>query len=187
MKLVLASGSPRRRELLDMIGIEGYTIMPDTCDEEIVPGLPPGPTVCGIALKKAKNVSLLCCEDDIILAADTLVFIDGCLLGKPRGAEDAAGMLRRLSGRKHTVYTGVAIVRGDVYMTGAEMTDVYFRDITENEIAAYVSTGEPMDKAGAYGAQGRAAIFIERVDGDFFNVMGLPLCRLSTMLRNFGI
>jgi len=96
-------------------------------------------------------------------------------------------MLRRLSGRRHTVYTGVALLRGDVHITGAEATDVFFREIPDSEITAYVNTGEPMDKAGAYAAQGRGAVFIERLEGEFFNVMGLPLCRLTIMLRELGV
>jgi septum formation protein len=187
MKIVLASGSPRRSELLKMIGIEGFSVIPDDSEEEITPGLSPELTVCKIALQKATNVSQLCGDDDIIIAADTLVYLDGTPISKPENTDEAAAMLRALSGRRHTVYTGVALVRGEVHITGAESTDVYFRDISDREISAYIKTGEPMDKAGAYGAQGRGAVFVERVEGEFFNVMGLPLCRLSVMLRSFGI
>ena len=187
MGFVLASGSPRRRELLEMIGIKDFKVIPDSGPEEMIPGISPELTVCGIALKKALNVSLLCDKDDIILAADTLVYLDDTPLGKPGSAEEAASMLKALSGRKHTVFTGVALVRGDMHITEAEMTDVYFREISAGEIAAYIATGEPADKAGAYGAQGRGSVFINRIDGEFFNVMGLPLCRLSVMLRDFGV
>jgi len=185
--IVLASGSPRRLELLKMIGIKDFKVIPDTDEEELLPGLSPELTVCKIALQKAKNVSALCEEDDIIIAADTLVYLNGTPLGKPDSPAGAALMLKQLSGRRHTVYTGIALLRSGVHITGAEKTAVYFRDISDREIYEYVKTGEPMDKAGSYGAQGRGAVFIERLDGDFFNVMGLPLCRLSIMLRNFGI
>jgi len=170
-----------------MIGIGDFTVIADNAEEEITPGLSPEQTVCEIALQKATNVSRLCDDSDIIIAADTLVYIDGQPLAKPEDTEDAARMLRMLSGRPHTVYTGVAIIKGDVRVTASEKTDVYFRTMTENEILAYIDTGEPMDKAGAYGAQGRGSVFVERVEGEFFNVMGLPLCRLSVMLKDFGI
>ena len=187
MGIVLASGSPRRRELLDMIGIGDFIVIADESAEIVPPGLSPEETVCSIALGKAKNVSLFCNDDDIIIAADTLVYLDGRPLGKPDGPECAGEMLRQLSGRRHTVYTGVAILRGDVNTTEVVKTDVYFREISDSEICDYVESGEPLDKAGAYGAQGRGSVFVERIDGDFFNVMGLPLCRLSIMLREFGI
>ena len=187
MALVLASGSPRRFELLRMIGAPDFKVIPDTSAEEMPPGLSPERTVCGIALSKANNVSHFCGDDDIIIAADTLVYLDGRPLGKPDGPLDAARMLAELSGRRHTVFTGVAILGDGKHITAAEATDVYFREISGSEIDAYVKSGEPMDKAGAYAAQGRGAVFVERVDGDFFNVMGLPLCRLTTMLREFGV
>ena len=187
MGIVLASVSPRRFELLKMTGIEDFRVIPDDSEEVITPGLSPERTVCEIALKKAVNVSRLCSGDDLIIAADTLVYIDGRPIAKPGGPTEAAAMLRTLSGRMHTVFTGVALLRGGARVTDAVLTDVYFRELSDSEIAAYVETGEPMDKAGAYAAQGRGAVFIERVDGEFFNVMGLPLCRLSVMLKEFGI
>ena len=186
MGLVLASGSPRRSEMLKMIGIHDFRILPDNSDEAIEPGESPEQTVCRLALQKALNVSYLCDLSDTIVAADTLVYLDGVPLAKPSDRADAAIMLRALSGRKHTVYTGLAIVKGETQTVVAELTDVYFRELNEAEILAYVDTGEPMDKAGAYAAQGRGAVFIERVDGEFFTVMGLPLCRLTVMLRDFG-
>jgi len=187
MKIVLASGSPRRRALLQMIGIEDFRVIPADDEEEILPGLSPGQTVSSIALQKAKIVSRLCDSADIIIAADTLVYLNGRPIAKPGSDEEAAEMLKELSGRRHSVYTGVVLLKGDVHVSGVEVTDVYFREISDREISAYVKTGEPMDKAGAYAAQGRAAVFIERIEGEFFNVMGLPLCRLSTMLRDFGV
>ena len=187
MSIVLASGSPRRRELLKMIGLEDFRIIADTSDEEISPGLSPEEQVCSLSLQKAQNVGRLCGADDIIIAADTLVYLGDKPMGKPVSESDAVVMLAELSGRMHSVYTGVTLIKGNKQMTAAERTDVYFRDVSENEIAAYVKTGEPMDKAGSYAAQDRAAIFIERIDGEFFNVMGLPLCRLVTMLKEFGV
>ena len=187
MKIVLASGSPRRRELLQMIGIADFAVIPDETEEQALPGLSPERTVIEIAMMKAKNVSRFCDSDDIIIAADTLVYIDGVPLGKPADTKEAADMLRRLSARHHTVHTGVAIIKGEESAACAERTEVFFRDLTDAEISAYIKTGEPMDKAGAYGVQGGGAVFVERIEGDFFSVMGLPLCRLSIMLREFGI
>jgi len=187
MGIVLASGSPRRRELLNMVGLGGFTVIPDGAAEDVPQGLSPEQAVCSIALQKAKNVSRSCGAEDVIIAADTLVYLDGKPFGKPESPADAAEMLRALSGKRHTVYTGIALLKGDYCVTCPETTDVYFRDITDREILAYVSSGEPMDKAGAYAAQGRGAVFVERIEGDFFNVMGLPLCRLFVMLRDFGV
>ena len=187
MGIVLASGSPRRRELLDLIGIGGYRIIADDSEENIPEGSTPEQTVSEIALQKAKNVSRFCDDDDIIIAADTLVYLDGDPLGKPESPADAEAMLRKLSGRGHTVFTGVVLLKGSWIKTDVVKTDVVFREISDGEILAYVKSGEPMDKAGAYGAQGRGSVFIERIEGEFFNVMGMPLCRLSMMLKEFGV
>jgi len=187
MGVVLASGSPRRLELIKMMGIEDFKVIPDACEELTPSSLPPAQTVCEIALQKAKNVSQSCGSDDLIIAADTLVYLDGRPLGKPDSPASAEAMLKELSGKRHTVYTGVVLLKGDTHISGAEKTDVFFREISDSEISQYVRTGEPMDKAGSYGAQGRGAVFIERIEGDFFNVMGLPLCRLSKMLREFDL
>ena len=187
MGIVLASGSPRRQELLRMIGIEDFKILIDVNEEQAPHGLLPEQTVCEIAVGKAKNVSRVCSKNDTIIAADTLVYLDGQPMGKPGDMAEAESMLKALSGRKHTVYTGVALLRSDKCVACAEATDVFFRDISDEEISEYVKTGEPLDKAGAYGAQGRGAVLIERIEGDFFNVMGLPLCRLSIMLKDFGV
>ena len=186
MSIVLASGSPRRRELLSLAGIEDFRVVPDTSEEQTPNGLSPSQTVLEIAIKKAKNVSLKCDACDTIIAADTLVYLDCCPLGKPDSTSDAEEMLRKLSGRMHTVYTGIALLKGGECITAVEATDVFFREITDEEICDYIKTGEPMDKAGAYGAQGLGSVFIERIEGDFYNVMGLPLCRLSIMLKGFG-
>jgi len=172
-----------------MLGIENLRIIPSESDEVLPPGLTPAQTVCKIALGKTVDIGQKCAimKDTVIIAADTLVYLDGRPLSKPDNPREAADMLRALSGRRHTVYTGVAIVQGDKQVTAAESTDVWFRELSDTEITRYIETGEPLDKAGAYGAQGRGSVFIERIEGDFFNVMGLPLCRLSVMLRNFGI
>lgn len=185
MGIVLASASPRRRELLEMLGVRDFRIVPADTDEELS-DLPPDASVQAIALAKARAVAAGCSLDDLIIAADTLVYLGSEPLGKPKTAPEAEAMLRRLSGVGHCVYTGVAVLYNGRELTFAEKTDVFFRPITQAEICAYIKTGEPMDKAGAYGAQGLGAVFIERIDGDFFNVMGLPLCRLVTKLRDFG-
>ena len=185
MAIVLASASPRRRELLELMGITDFIVCPASGEPEMT-GLSPEETVRRIARFKAEQAAALYPEDAVI-AADTLVYADGQALGKPRDREDARRMLRLLSGRGHAVYTGVAVLRGKDALLSAERTDVYFRSLTEREIEEYIDTGEPMDKAGAYGAQGRAAVFIERIDGDFFNVMGLPVCALTLMLRALGV
>lgn len=194
--IILASASPRRFELLKMIGITDFTVTPAHIDETPPEGKSPEETVCLLAMQKAEAVAVMVASDcgqsqttqpnsPLIIAADTLVYIDGRLLGKPIDTDDAAETLRTLSGRCHTVYTGIAITNGGKSISKAEKTDVYFREISDDEIAEYIATGEPMDKAGAYGAQGYGAVFIERIDGDFFNVVGLPLCRLSKMLKEF--
>lgn len=186
MDIILASKSPRRNELLSMLGIKKFKIIPSECDEEIS-NLPPEETVAKIAVAKACDVRAQCKSDDLIIAADTLVYFNGEALGKPNNESDAKAMLHRLSGNRHTVYTGVAILKGNRIESAAEITHVYFRALTEREIDSYIKTGEPMDKAGAYGAQGRGALLVERIEGDFFNVMGLPLCRLYKMLLDFGV
>ena len=187
MRIVLASGSPRRLELLKKIGIEDFTVMADTSEEIITPGLSPEEQVIKLSLQKARNVAVMCNEDDIIIAADTIVYLEDKPLGKPDSKTDAVEMLKELSGRRHSVYTGVTIISEDKQISHAERTDVSFREISDSEIKAYVETGEPLDKAGSYAAQGRAAVFVERIVGDFFNVMGLPLCKLSQMLKEFGV
>jgi len=187
MSIILASGSPRRFELLKMAGIEDFKVIVDMSEEIITPGLSPEEQVKRLSLQKAQNVARACNKNDIIIAADTLVYIGDEPLGKPDSPADADTMLRKLSGRMHSVFTGVTLLKGDTYTSVAEKTDVKFREVSNDEITEYVNTGEPMDKAGAYAAQGGAAVFIERIEGDFFNVMGLPLCRLSLMLKDFGV
>ena len=134
-----------------------------------------------------KRQAQTCAPEDIVIAADTIVYLDGVILGKPKDTADAARMLAALSGREHIVYTGVAVLRGGETRLAAEHTAVRFRTLTPAEITRYIATGEPMDKAGAYGIQGRGALFVAHLDGDYFNVMGLPLCRLGQLLNELGV
>jgi len=187
MRIVLASASPRRRELLEMLGIKDLKVIPSRAEEAIPPGQRPKDAVCRLSRLKAHEVAARCLPEDVIIAADTIVELDGRILGKPVDENHAAEMLRSLSGRSHRVFTGVTVMGGGRELTCAEETTVRFRPITESEIRAYIATGEPMDKAGAYGAQGIASLFVEGIDGDFFNVMGLPLCRLGKMLSELGV
>ena len=187
MSVILASGSPRRRELLEMLGVEDLKVIPAKGEESAPEGLAPGELVMALAAQKGREVKELCAAGDVIIAADTIVWHEGGVYGKPHCVEEAKAMLRSLSGRSHQVYTGVCIIKGDSELLRYNMSEVCFREMSEEEIAAYVATGEPMDKAGAYGAQGKGAIFVERIVGDFFNVMGLPLCTLGEMLKMQGV
>lgn len=187
MKIILASQSPRRQELLKNLGITDFSVIPAKGEEQLISGLTPEDAVCAIALGKAREVASSQGNDAVIIAADTLVFLDGKPLGKPADSDDAAKMLRSLSGRDHLVMTGVAVIYGSKEIAECESTRVFFRRITEDEITRYIDSGEPMDKAGAYGIQGLGSIFIPRIEGDYFNVMGLPVSRLYSMLEKMGI
>ena len=186
-KIVLASASPRRQELLRRIGIEDFDIRVPEVEEAFPQGLTPPEVVAHISREKADAAAALCTPEEIVITADTMVFLDDQRLGKPADEADALRMLTSLQGRRHTVCTGVTVRQGDCRLTEAESTDVYFRPASWEELLAYIKTGEPMDKAGAYGVQGKGALLVERLDGDFFNVMGLPLLRLSRMLARFGV
>ncbi|WP_308856189.1 Maf family protein [uncultured Oscillibacter sp.] len=186
-KLVLASGSPRRQELLGRMGIQDFDVrVPDT-EENFPQGLSPREVVCYISREKSDAAAALCTADEIVITADTMVFLDDRRLGKPKDEADALSMLTALQGRRHTVCTGVTVRQGSRILTEAESTEVCFRPATEEELRAYIATGEPMDKAGAYGIQGLGALLVEGIQGDFFNVMGLPILRLSRMLSTFGV
>jgi septum formation protein len=187
MKLVLASASPRRKELLHMLGLSDLLVLPAKGEEKTKAGLSPAEAVCVLSRQKAREVAAAAEPDALILAADTIVAVDGEILGKPADETEAFSMLSRLSGRAHEVFTGVTLLRGDLEETAVERTEVRFRALSPAEIRAYIATGEPMDKAGAYGAQGRGSLFVEGISGDFFNVVGLPLCRLSKMLERMGV
>ena len=187
MKLILASQSPRRRELLERMGLTEFEIRPAAGEEIASPDLAPAQLVEELSRQKALEIALTAGADDVIIAADTVVAADGQVLGKPHSTQEAQQMLRFLSGRTHTVYTGITVRQGQQVLTQHEATDVVFRPLSEAEIATYVATGEPMDKAGAYGIQGRGCVLVEGIRGDYYNVMGLPVCRLGLMLRNFGV
>ena len=186
-KIVLASASPRRHELLGSIGITEFDIRIPEVEESFPEGLTPQQVVEHISREKAAAAAKLCTDDEIVITADTMVFLDHERLGKPRDEADALRMLTALQGRHHTVCTGVTVRRGTQIITEAETTRVYFRSATKEELLAYIATGEPMDKAGSYGVQGKGALLVEKLDGDFFNVMGLPVLRLSRMLAHFGV
>lgn len=185
MAMILASQSPRRRELLGQMGFS-FTVRPAKGEELAHPELTPAQLVEELARQKALEVSAEAASDDVVVAADTVVAIDGVVLGKPRDKAHAAEMLSALSGREHTVYTGVAVKRGETLLVEHEATQVRFRPLTEREIDLYIQTGEPMDKAGSYGIQGYGALLVEGIRGDYFNVVGLPICRLGRMLAQVG-
>lgn len=186
MAVILASGSPRRRELMEMLKVRELKIIPAKGEECPPAGAGPEETVKALARAKCAEVAALASAEDTVVAADTIVWFDGRIYGKPHSEAEAFEMLSALSGATHEVYTGVAVqARGELHVE-AERTLVHFRYIDPEEIRAYIATGEPMDKAGAYGAQGRGAVFVRGIEGDFFNVMGLPLCRLDAMLKLTG-
>ena len=183
MNLILASASPRRQELLKVMGLPFMVRVADI-DETMDPNAAPYDEVARVSRLKAQAIPQ---EDgDIVIAADTIVVCEGKVLGKPRSEEDAMAMLRLLSGRDHQVMTGCTILRGDAAETFTEVTDLHFRKLSEKEIGRYVASGEPMDKAGSYGIQGGAALFCTHMVGDYYNVMGLPLCRLHQMLTKLA-
>ena len=185
MAMILASQSPRRRELLGQMGFS-FTVRPAKGEELPHPELTPAQLVEELARQKALEVSAEAEADDVVVAADTVVAIDGKVLGKPHDKVHAAQMLSAMSGREHTVYTGVAVKRGETLLVEHEATQVRFRPLTEREIDLYIQTGEPMDKAGSYGIQGYGALLVEGIRGDYFNVVGLPICRLGRMLAQVG-
>lgn len=182
---ILASQSPRRRELLSMLGLE-FEIITADIDETMDQTLSVEQAVAEVSRKKAEAVGKNH-PGRLVVAADTIVVVDGRVLGKPHSREEAAQMLRSLSGRSHTVMTAFCLYRDEVISTHVEQTDLKFKILSEEEIAAYIATGSPMDKAGAYGIQDGAAVFVERLNGDYYNVMGLPLCALVKCLRSCGV
>jgi len=183
-RVILASASPRRRQLLLLVGID-HEVRPADVDESLLPGETPVAHAERLARAKAHAVA----EREpgaVVIAADTIVVVDGEVLGKPLDAPGARTMLRRLSGRTHTVLTAIAVARASRTESAVESVDVTFRPLSDEEIDAYIATGEPMDKAGAYGIQGYGATIVERVDGDYFSVMGLGLRRLVDLLERVG-
>lgn len=184
MAIILASQSPRRRELLERLGLD-FLVRAADVDETMDPAAAPEEEVARVS--RAKALAVPAQAGDIVIAADTIVVCGGRVLGKPRSPEDAKAMLRLLSGRDHQVMTGLTLGTDGRLTTRTEITRIFFRPLLEPEIEAYVRTGEPLDKAGAYGIQGKAALFAERLEGDFYNVMGLPLCDLAQRLRELGV
>ena len=180
MNLILASASPRRKELLSLFGVP-FSIRAADIDETMDPGKAPFDEVARVSRLKA--LATVRSDEDVVIAADTIVVCAGQVLGKPKDAADACRMLRLLSGRDHQVMTGVTVLRGSEAVTFTEVTDLHFRELSEKEIARYVATGEPMDKAGSYGIQGGAALFCTGMNGDYYNVMGLPVCALGEVLK----
>lgn len=187
MAIILASQSPRRRELLGQMGLTDFIIRPAQGEEQADPALSPAQLVEALSRRKGLEVAASAHAGDLVIAADTVVAIDGHVLGKPHSRQEAVEMLSRLSGRTHTVYTGVTLCRDGQAVTEHEATAVRFRPLTAAEIEAYADSGEPMDKAGAYGIQGLGALLVERIEGDYCNVVGLPICRLGRMLARFGL
>ena len=180
MQLILASASPRRKELLSLFGVP-FIIRVADIDETMDPGKSAFDEVGRVSRGKALAVKRE--NNDVVIAADTIVVCEGKVLGKPHSEAEAVAMLQLLSGRDHQVMTGCTVVKGEKIETFTEVTDLHFRDLSQKEIEKYVASGEPMDKAGAYGIQGGAALFCEKLVGDYYNVMGLPVCRLGQVLK----
>jgi len=183
MALILASGSPRRKALLELFHIP-FTVRVADIDETMDPDKSPAEAVGLVSRRKALAIPRQ--DQDVVIAADTVVVCAGQILGKPHSEEEARQMLTLLSGRDHQVMTGMTVIRGEQAETCTEVTDIHFRELSQKEILAYIQTGEPMDKAGAYGIQGGAALFAEKMNGDYYNVMGLPVCRLWKLLNTIA-
>ncbi|HEX9564181.1 MAG TPA: Maf family protein [Gemmatimonadaceae bacterium] len=184
IRVVLASQSPRRRELLTLVGM-AHDVRPADLDERMEPGEGPEEHVERLARAKARAIAVRE-PDALVIGADTIVVLDDEILGKPDDAAGARQTLRKLSGRTHTVHTAVAVARDGLLESGIESVEVTFRALTDDQIAKYIATGEPMDKAGAYGIQGFGAVIVERIHGDYFAVMGLPLGRLVALMARVG-
>lgn len=185
--IVLASASPRRRDLLSMLEIGPFSVCPAMGGEKPPETDSPEEIVRALAEAKAREVAARSGPDALVIAADTIVCCDREVLGKPRDEDDAFRMLRLLSGRSHEVWTGLCLMDRSGPVCEAEKTLVFFRELDDEEIRRYIQTGEPMDKAGAYGIQGKASLFVRAIEGDYFNVVGLPLCRLGLMLGAKGV
>lgn len=186
MRIILASNSPRRKELLTQVGVM-FEIIPSKFEEKIAP-LQPSKLVEHFAYMKGSDVAKSITGEALVIGSDTVVYLDE-VMGKPRHQEDAFNMLRKLSGKQHQVLSGLSIINtatGEV-LTGHECTKVKMKELSDADITAYINTGEPMDKAGAYAIQGMGSLFVEGIEGDYFNVVGLPLFRLGKMLEHFGV
>ena len=178
--VILASQSPRRKELMEKLNIP-FTVRVADIDETPVPKLSAEENVARLSRRKAEAIPRQ--PEDIVVAADTIVVLDGEQLGKPKDREEAVLMLTRLSGRAHQVMTGLTLLQGEKAVTHTEITEVFFRQLSEDEIDAYAASGDCDDKAGAYGIQSGAAVFVEKICGDYYNVVGLPVCRLACILK----
>ena len=176
-RIILASQSPRRQELIGYI-LSNYEVIVSAVEETLPDGIAPEEVPAYLAGVKAQAVAAEH-PDDVVIGADTVVILDGQVLGKPKDRDDALHMLRSLSGKAHTVITGCAIIQDGRMTTFADRTCVEFYPLSDREILDYIATGEPFDKAGAYGIQGRGSVLVKRIEGDFFNVMGLPVARLK--------
>lgn len=184
-KIVLASASPRRREILENIGLQFKVAVCDADESRVDKSIPVNLYVQELAILKAGEAAKLDVGDALIISADTVVYSDGEIMGKPKDSAHAEEMLRALSGKTHSVFTGICVMRKrDMFSVCASVeTKVVFKPLTESEILGYVSTGEPMDKAGAYGIQGKGSLLVEKIDGDYFNVVGLPVSKLCEILK----
>lgn len=185
MAVILASGSPRRKELMSHITNEFTVIVSDT-DESLPEGKSVEETVKNLALQKAWAVKNKCKETDIIISADTVVSCDGKILGKPNNEKEAFSMLKSLSGRTHTVYTGVCITKGSKTDVFAQKTLVEFYELSDEEINAYIATNDPFDKAGGYGIQSKGAVLVKGIQGDYFNVVGFPVAEIHRRMKDFA-
>ena len=183
MSIILASKSPRRQELLSLMGLEFQVITADI-DEMIDKSFPIEQEISRLSRQKAEAIDD---NDNIIISADTVVVLGNTVMGKPRDAENARQMLNVLSGKTHRVITAVTVKNGDKIRTEVVITEIVFRELSKREIDSYVASGSPMDKAGAYGVQEKAAAFVKEIHGDYFSVVGLPVCTLAVMLREFGV
>jgi len=197
MAIILASSSERRRRILEGLGLDFKVIVPlsdsggssekGSCPQDMAKVMSVEKVARILSAAKAKSVAEKVSKDDIVIAADTLVEIEGEALGKPANDVDALRMLKLLSGRSHRVFTGLTVIRGDFIKTVCECTSVSFRSLDDDEILMYIDSGEASDKAGAYGIQGRGAVFVQGISGDYFNVVGLPVLKLYMILRELGV
>ena len=182
-KIVLASQSPRRKEIMETAGFE-FEIIVSNAEEKIEENLSPEEVAKSLSLQKAQAVASDNPEK-IVIGADTIVVLDNEILGKPKDRNDAYKMLKKLSGKSHKVYTGIAVICGEKIVSEAVSTEVEFFELSDEEIIKYIETNEPMDKAGSYGIQGRGCLLVKGIRGDYFNVVGLPIATLSKIIKEF--
>lgn len=187
MKIILASKSPRRKEILETMGVSFEIDVADV-DESVSDDFSPVEAVCEISKRKAQRIAERHGEDEIVISADTVVVIDGKIIGKPKDKEDAFCILKNLSGRTHEVYTGFTVCANGKTKTDFEVTKVHFKELCDDDIRRYIETGEPMDKAGAYGIQQKGNLFVDYIHGDYYNVVGFPISKICVTIRElFGI